>query len=93
MVEGIGFTHVLLPKSIYDIIDFLLRECIKREKLFKVCKNCNKYFTVSSYINTEYCKREYKGTGKTCKEIGATQVYKKKIHTSTRLLKILKSID
>ena len=80
-IDNIGFTDVLRPKSIYDIIDFFMRECIKREQLFKVCKNCGKYFTVSSYINTEYCERAYDDTGKTCKEIGATQAYKKKIQT------------
>lgn len=82
LVNGIGFFEVLHPKSIYDIIDFFLRECIKREQLLKVCKNCGKYFAVSGYANTEYCEREYKGTGKSCKEIGATQVYKKKIQTN-----------
>lgn len=81
MVNDIGFIDVLQPKSIYDITDYFLRECIKREQLFKVCKNCGKYFAVSSYINTEYCDREYNATGKTCKEIGATQTYKKKIQT------------
>lgn len=81
MVDDIGFIDVLRPKSIYDIIDYFVRECIKREQLFKACKNCGKYFIVSSYINTEYCDREYDTTGKTCKEIGATQTYKKKIQT------------
>lgn len=82
LVENIGFTDVLRPKSIYDIIDFFLRECIKREQLFKACKNCGKYFAVSNYVNTEYCEREYSNTGKSCKAIGATQVYRKKIQTN-----------
>jgi len=82
LVESIGFTDVLRPKSVYDIIDFFLRECIKREQLFKACKNCGKYFAISSYVNTEYCERQYGSTGKSCKEIGATQVYKKKIQTN-----------
>jgi len=81
LVDNIGFIEVLRPNSIYDIIDYFLRECIKHEQLFKVCKNCGKYFAVSSYINTEYCDREYNATGKTCKEIGATQTYRKKIQT------------
>lgn len=80
-IDNIGFTDVLRPKSVYDIIDFFMRECIKREQLFKVCKNCGKYFAVSSYINTEYCDREYDYSGKICKEIGATKTYKKKILT------------
>ena len=29
--EGQGFVEVLRPRSIYDLIDFSVRECIKRE--------------------------------------------------------------
>jgi len=82
-VDNAIFTDVLHPNSIYDIIDFFLRACIKREQLFKICKNCNRYFAINSYTNTEYCEREYGETGRTCKAIGATQTNKRKIHENS----------
>lgn len=53
-VDPITFTQVLYPKSIYDIIDFFVRECIKREVCFRVCKHCNQFFALTGHINTEY---------------------------------------
>jgi hypothetical protein len=81
MVAGDIFTEVLYPNDIYDMIDFFLRACIKKEHPFRVCKSCGKYFAVTGYINTEYCDREFMQTGKSCKEIGATKSYQKKINS------------
>lgn len=77
-VDKKTFTEVLCPKDIYDIIDFFVRECIKRELPFRVCKNCGKYFALTGYINTEYCDRPIDNTGRTCKELGALRVWEKK---------------
>jgi hypothetical protein len=77
-VDKNTFTEVLYPKSIYDIIDFIVRECIKREMLFRVCKHCNKYFALTGHINTEYCDRPFDSTGRTCKEMGALRLWEKK---------------
>ncbi|HHV32363.1 MAG TPA: hypothetical protein GXX74_08180 [Clostridiales bacterium] len=79
--ERIGrktFTEVLCPKDIYDIIDYFIRECVKREQRFRVCKNCGKYFALTGYINTQYCDRPFDSAGHTCKEIGALHVWEKK---------------
>ena len=79
--EAVGnsvFTEVLYPKDIYDMIDFFLRACVKREQRFRVCKNCGKYFALTGYSNTEYCDRLYGDTGKTCKEIGAINTWQRK---------------
>lgn len=46
-VDPMTFTQVLYPKSIYDIIDFFVRECIKREVCFRVCKHCNQFFALT----------------------------------------------
>lgn len=53
----------------------------KTGTVFNNCKNCCNYFAVSSYVNTGYWDREYGGNGRTCKEIGAAQTYKKKTQT------------
>ena len=80
LIDSTTFTEVLYPNDIYDIIDFLLRECIKREQSFKVCKSCGRYFVVTGHANSEYCNRLFKDTGKTCKEIGAVKVYQTKVN-------------
>lgn len=72
------FTEVLYPKGIYEIIDYFIRECIKWELPFRVCKNCGKYFPLTGHINTEYCDRSFDSVGRTCKEIGALRVWEKK---------------
>ena len=45
-VDGGTFTDVLYPDSIYGIVDFHLRECVKRETRLRVCKNCGRYFAI-----------------------------------------------
>ncbi len=40
------FTEVLYPKTIYDLTDCFLRECVQREQRMRVCKNCGLYFAV-----------------------------------------------
>lgn len=52
------------------IIDYFVRECVKREQRFRICKNCGKYFALTGYINTEYCNRPFDSIRRTCKEIG-----------------------
>lgn len=77
-VDSMTFTEVLYPKSIYNIIDFFVRECIKREVRFRVCKHCNQFFALTGHINTEYCDRPFDSAGRTCKEIGALRLWEKK---------------
>lgn len=65
------FAEVLDPNSVYDLIDFHLRECIRREVKMRVCKNCGRYFAVTGRTTTEYCSRPFDSRGRTCKEVGA----------------------
>ena len=51
------FAEVLYPRDIYDLIDFYVRECVKREVRMRVCKNCLRYFVVTGKASTEYCGR------------------------------------
>ena len=69
------FADVLYPKSVEDIVDFFVRECLRRELRFKRCKCCGKYFELTSYSNTEYCDRLFGDSGKTCKQTGAIRLY------------------
>ena len=71
------FAEVLYPKDVYDLIDFHVRECVKREVRMRVCKNCLRYFAVTGKASTEYCGRVCDSKGRTCREMGA-------IHTWTQ---------
>ena len=76
-VEGHGFVEVLRPGSIYDLIDFSVRECIKREVKMRVCKNCGHWFALTGRTNAEYCEVTRDSKGRTCKEIGAIALWNK----------------
>lgn len=78
IIDKKTFTEVIYPTNIYSIIDFLVRECLKREVRFRVCKNCNRYFPLTGYSNAEYCERLHDDQGRTCKEMGALNVWQKK---------------
>lgn len=71
------FTDVLYPDSIYGIIDFHLRECVKREMRLRVCKNCGKYFAIQGRSTAEYCDRIFDEKGCTCKHVGAIALWTK----------------
>ncbi len=71
------FAEVLCPDTIYDLIDYHLRECLKREIKMRVCKNCGRLFAVTGHGGTEYCDRPADEKGHTCKEIGAFRVWEK----------------
>ena len=55
-----------------------MRECIKREVRFRVCKHYNQFFALTGHINTEYCDRPFDSAGRTCKEIGVLRLWEKK---------------
>ena len=71
------FAEVLYPKDVCDLIDFHVRECVKREVRMRVCKNCLRYFAVTGKASMEYCGRICDSKGRTCREMGA-------IHTWTQ---------
>ena len=75
--EGHGFVEVLCPRSIYDLIDFSVRECIKQEIKMRVCKNCGHWFALTGRTNAEYCEVTRDSKGRTCKEIGAIALWNK----------------
>lgn len=71
------FAEVLCPEAVYDLIDYHLRECLKREIKMRVCKNCGRLFAVTGHGGVEYCGRPFDDKGRTCKEIGAFRVWEK----------------
>lgn len=71
------FAEVLCPETVYDLIDYHLRECLKREIKMRVCKNCGRLFAVTGHGGIEYCDRPFDEKGRTCKEIGAFRVWEK----------------
>lgn len=71
------FAEVLCPETVYDLVDYHLRECLKREIKMRVCKNCGCLFAVTGHGGTEYCDRPFDEKGRTCKEIGAFRVWEK----------------
>lgn len=70
-VDTHSFTEVLYPNTIYDLIDYSLRQCIQREQRMRVCKNCGLYFAVKGRGTAEYCDVTTDAKGRVCKEIGA----------------------
>ena len=69
------FAEVLYPRDIYDLIDFYVRECVKREVRMRVYKNCLRYFVVTGKASTEYCGRICDSKGRTCREMGAINTW------------------
>ena len=69
------FAEVLYPRDVCDLIDFHVRECVKREVRMRVCKNCLRYFAVTGKASTEYCDRVCDSKGRTCREIGAINTW------------------
>ena len=71
LVDAHTFTEVLYPKTIYDLVDYFLRQCVQREQRMRVCKNCGLYFAVKGRGTAEYCDITTDEKGRVCKEIGA----------------------
>lgn len=71
------FAEFLCPNTVYDLIDYHLRECLKREIRMRQCKNCGRLFAVTGHGGTEYCDRPADDEGRTCKEVGAFRVWEK----------------
>ena len=65
------FGEVLYPQNVYDLIEYSLREAIKREQRMRVCKNCGRYFAIARRSTAEYCERPIDAKGRTCKDIGS----------------------
>ena len=59
LIDEDTFAEVLRPNSIYDLIDFHARECIKREVRMRRCKNCGRYFAIQSRSTARATRYRY----------------------------------
>ena len=76
---GMGsFAETLHPASLYDLIEFALRECIKREQRMRICSYCGKYFAIPHRNTAEFCTLTVDENGHTCKEVGAIKRWAEK---------------
>ena len=83
LIDDETFVEVLHPNSIYDLIDYHLRECIRQETRMRRCKNCGRYFAIQLRSTAEYCGRVIDGRGRTCKDVGAITAWTKSKKTDT----------
>ena len=58
--------EILYPNKIRDLIDFSLRECVKRESPVRRCRSCGRYFPIIGRVTAEYCSRP-SPSGKLCR--------------------------
>ena len=73
LVEQGSFTDVLHPDDVYDLIDYSVTECIKRQLRMKVCERCGRWFSINR--NTaEFCNLPVDGKrGRSCREVAAME--------------------
>ena len=73
LVEQGVFMDVLHPESVYDLIDFSVAECVKRQMRMRVCERCGRWFAMSR--NTAgYCNLPLDGkSGRSCREVAAME--------------------
>jgi hypothetical protein len=82
LMDSEAFVPVLdRPMNIFDLLTYFLQLSVEREQSYKQCKSCGRYFALSGYSTTEYCEREYENTGKTCREIGASVAFQRKVES------------
>lgn len=71
------FTEVLQPQTIWDLIGFHLKECVRQEAKARICKNCGRYFVIRGRITAQYCNWAINGS-RPCRDIGAPRVWEKR---------------
>ena len=72
VIRGGDCGEILFPNSIRDLIDFSLRECVRREIPVRRCRNCGRYFPITGRITAEYCSRP-SASGKLCRSTAPVQ--------------------
>ena len=83
-VEYGDFCETLHPQSVYDLIDYHLRENIRRDQKWRVCKNCKRYFPMTGRASAEYCDRPITASGSTCKDVGSTKTWEVKMYNEDK---------
>ena len=65
--------------SVADMLQLEFTKMLEENIRFRKCKRCGRYFIMKGNYNTNFCDRIDPETGKTCKELGAIDNFKKKI--------------
>ena len=65
------YVDVLLPESMFELVDYHLRECLKQKVRMRVCRNCGKYFAVMGHSTAEYCNHPFDAKGRTCRQVAS----------------------
>lgn len=73
-----SFAEVLHPTSLSDLVEFSLRECVKREQRMRICSYCGKYFAIPRRNTAEFCNLTVDAQGRTCREVGAMRRWAEK---------------
>ncbi|WP_204792053.1 DUF6076 domain-containing protein [Oscillibacter sp. CU971] len=66
VIRGGDCGEILYPNTIRDLIDFSIRECVRREIPVRRCRSCGRYFPITGRITAEYCSRP-SSSGKLCR--------------------------
>ena len=83
--------HVYTSEKLSNILYLILEQIVEVPNLpIKQCQNCGKYFIPSSRQDEVYCEFADE-KGKTCKEKGALQTYKKNLENIPALLEYRRS--
>ena len=61
------FAETIHPTSIYDLIEFSIRECVKREQRMRICSYCGKYFDIAMRNTAKFCNLTVDENGHICK--------------------------
>lgn len=70
-MESGEYVEVMRPNNIFDLMEYHLRECLKRRVRMRACKNCGRYFAVIKNSKAEYCNHPFDAKGRTCKQIAS----------------------
>lgn len=71
--------HVSVP-NFQSFLFYEFNKIIQLDIPIKQCENCGFYFVPKGRPDSLYCDNIYSDSGKTCREIGAANVYKEKIN-------------
>lgn len=83
--------HVYTSEKLSNILFVILEQLVQAENLpIKQCQNCDKYFIPTSRQDEVYCEFPDE-KGKTCKEKGALETYKKNLESIPALLEYRRS--
>lgn len=87
---GVLFRPISIDTTVYyvDVVvtddpavlsHFLIAQYLKEGVRYRRCKFCDRYFAVTGNPKTQFCYRRIEGSRKTCKEMGASRIYIKRV--------------